>query len=378
MEATLKLGRIFGVPVGLHWSWFIIFSLVTVSLSAGYFSEFIPSDHQTALWLFGTFTSLLFFLSILAHEFGHAIVAKRRNLEVQSITLFAFGGVAQIGEEPRSPIEEFVVAGAGPLVTLLATLIFFVVWKATPGFPAFSAASSWLARINLALFLFNLIPGFPLDGGRIFRSFLWRLVKNYYRATRITSYFGQGIAFALIALGIYAGFRGAIVNGIWFIFIGWFLQNSASSYSSETSLRQTLEHVKVGDVMKRDLHPIQASLSLTQLASDPVYTLGDRIFTVVKNDRFCGLLSLGDTNAYHYLDWEHTRVEQIMTPVERLVEIHPDMSLLAAMSMIDRLNQSEIPVVQDGEIIGLLSRERILQNLKLRSDPGAQTHPVSS
>ncbi len=373
MEANLKLGRAFGIQIGLHWSWFIIFVLVTLSLSFGYFDQYLPNSNQTTLGLLGIITSLLFFITVLAHEFGHAVVALRRKLEVQSITLFVFGGVAQIGQEPRSPEEEFWVAIAGPLVTILAAMLFQGISIAFPPSSGVALASAWLARINFALFIFNLIPGFPLDGGRIFRSILWKLTKNYAKATRVTSYVSQVIAFAFIALGIYSGFRGSIINGIWLVFIGWFLQSTASATSSETGLRQTLANYKVADVMQRNLNPVQASLSLDQVPLPPVDLEQNRFFPVLNNGRFCGLISMGNILACPLREREHTRVSQVMIPAERLIEAQPEMSLLEALTLMDHGHLSQIPVIQDGEILGVLSHDRIMSYLKLRSELGVQS-----
>lgn len=198
MENSVKLGRIWGIPVGLHWSMFLVFGLVTWSLAMGYFPDEYPMLSAPVYWLLGLITSVLFFGSILAHEMGHAIVAQRNQVPVRGITLFIFGGVAQLEQEVRSPGAEFRITIAGPLVSLALAGLFGLLWLLDQSVPYLAAPSIWLARINLLLAAFNMIPGFPLDGGRVLRAIVWKWTGSLIRATRVATFTGQLAAFGFI------------------------------------------------------------------------------------------------------------------------------------------------------------------------------------
>lgn len=234
MEASIKLGRIKNIPIGLHWSLLLVFGLLTWSLARGYFPEEYPSLPASAHWFLAVLTSLFFFGSVLLHELGHALVALRNHIPVRQITLFIFGGVAQLEQETRSPGAEFRIAIAGPLVSLGLAGLFGGLYLLDQHIPYLAAPSYWLARINLLLALFNLIPGFPLDGGRVLRAIIWHFTGSMHRATQAASVTGQLVAFGFIGWGIYTIFTGSFFNGLWLAFIGWFLQNAAAASFAQT------------------------------------------------------------------------------------------------------------------------------------------------
>jgi len=252
MAANVKLGRIFGIPLELHPSWFLIFGLVTWSLAIGYFPVEYPTLPMVAYWMLGAATSLLFFGSVLIHELGHSVVALRNQVPVRRIILFIFGGVAQIGREPPDAGTEFRIAIAGPLSSLGLAAGFAGLWWLDQAIPYLDAPSVWLMRINLLLAFFNLIPGFPLDGGRILRAVIWHFTGNFYRATQVAVFTGQLAAFGFISLGILIILTGYWLNGLWLVFIGWFLQNAAAASYAQTSLQESLRDVTVAQAMTRD------------------------------------------------------------------------------------------------------------------------------
>ena len=215
MNASLRLGKIWGIPIGLHTSWFLIFGLLTWSLAMGYFPEEYPELTGLTHLVLGVLTSLLFFGSVLAHELGHAFVALRNKIPVKSINLFIFGGVAQIGQEPTTPSAEFRIAIAGPLVSVGLAVLFGAIWWLDQNIPVLAAPSVYLMRINLILAAFNLIPGFPLDGGRVLRAIAWWVLKSFQRATQLAAFSGQLVAFGFIAVGVFAIFNGPLFNGLW-------------------------------------------------------------------------------------------------------------------------------------------------------------------
>ncbi len=370
MEASVKLGRIWNIPIGLHTSWFLIFGLLTWSLGSGYFPAEYPQLSTPIHWLMGLITSILFFLSVLAHELGHALLALRNKISVRSITLFIFGGVAQINEEPRSPGAEFRIAIAGPIVSLGLALVFYLLWLLDRSLPFLAAPSSYLLRINLILGLFNMIPGFPLDGGRVLRAIIWKLTGNFQRATRVASFTGQVVAFGFIGFGAFEIISGQFFNGLWLVFIGWFLQNAAASTYAQTNMQQLLRGVTVGQVMTQDCVKVPSLISINQLVEDQVLRGGQRCFLVSDNGSIEGLLTLRDISAIPQSKWRFTTTRNAMVPTNRLTIVGPDTDLLKALQLMDNNNIAQIPVVQDNDLVGVLSREQVVHYLRTRSELG--------
>ncbi|MBN1890386.1 MAG: site-2 protease family protein [Thermoflexales bacterium] len=370
MEASVKLGRIWGIPIGLHASWFLIFGLVTWSLAAGYFPGEYPALPSGAYWLLGALTSLLFFGSVLAHELGHSWVALRHQIPVRSVTLFIFGGVAHIGREPRTPGAEFRIAVAGPLTSAGLALAFGGLFLLDRHIPYLAAPSMWLARINLMLALFNLIPGFPLDGGRVLRALVWKISGSFYRATQVAAFSGQVVAFGFIGLGALTVIGGNWFNGVWLVFIGWFLQNAAAATYAQANMQQSLRGITVGQVMQRDCWQIPGPLTLDQLVEEHVLTGGRRCFLVTDADQLQGLLTLRDVSAVPKADWGQITAMQAMRPLDQLVRVEPATELQAALRLMDEANVAQVPVVEGQRIAGMLSREQVLHYLRVRAELG--------
>lgn len=373
MEANVKLGRIWGIPIGLHASWFLIFGLITWSLASGYFPLEYPMLSAPAHWLLGAATSLLFFGSVLAHELGHSFVALRNQIPVRGVTLFIFGGVAQIGREPRTPGAEFKIAVAGPLTSLGLAILFGGVWMLDQHIPYLAAPSLWLMRINFMLALFNMIPGFPLDGGRVLRAVVWRLTKSFHRATQTAAFAGQLVAFGFIGWGILTVLGGNFFNGLWLVFIGWFLQNAAAASYGQANLQQSLRGVTVAQVMTRDCAQVSGQMPLNQLIEERILTGGQRCFFVTDaahGGRFRGMLTLRDLSAVPPASRSQLTAEQAMLPLERTVRVEPDAELLAALQKMDDANVAQVPVVERDQIVGMLSREQVLHYIRARAELG--------
>jgi len=348
---------------------------VTWSLALGYFPNEYPALPAATYWLLGAMTSLLFFGSVLLHELGHSVVALRHHIPVRSITLFIFGGVAHIGSEPRSPGAEFRIAIAGPLTSLALAAGFGALWLVDQVgtkhlSPLLAAPSVWLARINLLLALFNLIPGFPLDGGRILRALVWRVTGSFYRATRVATFTGQITAFGFIAWGLYTLFGGNVFNGLWLVFIGWFLQNAAAASYAQANLQQSLHGVTVAQVMARDCLKVSPHVSLAYLVEEKVLTSGQRCFLVAEDDQLRGMVTLRDIAAVPKGTWSRVTVGQAMVPRERLILMRDDTELLEALQKMDDANVAQVPVVEGDRIVGLLSREQVLHYLRIRAELG--------
>ncbi|MCS6908904.1 MAG: site-2 protease family protein [Anaerolineales bacterium] len=370
MDTSLQIGKILGIPVGLHISWFLIFGLLTWSLASGYFPQAYPELSGLAHLFLAVLTSGMFFTSVLAHELGHSIVALREKIPVRGITLFIFGGIAQIAKEPPSPGAEFRIAIAGPIVSFLLAGLFGLLWYLDRAIPYLAAPSEYLMRINFILAAFNMIPGFPLDGGRVLRSIVWKVSGSFHRANQVAAISGQLVAFGFIGFGVFTLLRGQFFNGLWLVFIGWFLQNAAATAYAQTHLHSALQGLRVADVMNPQCNRIPGLLPLSQLVEDYVLTSGQRCFIVVENEKTSGVITLKDITAVPQGKWRFTTARQAMVPFERMTYVTPQMEVLTALRMMDDADVAQLPVVENGELIGILTREHVLHMLRLRAELG--------
>jgi Zn-dependent protease/CBS domain-containing protein len=370
MEGNIKIGQLWGIPIGIHLSWIIIFGLLTWSLAGGYFPDEYPDLTGFNYVLMAVLTSLLFFGSVLAHELGHSLVALRENIPVKGITLFIFGGIAQIEKEPPTPGAEFRIAIAGPLVSLGLAGLFGLLYLLDQAIPVLAAPTVWLARINLILAVFNMVPGFPLDGGRVLRAIVWKVTNNAYQATRVATFTGQIIAFGFMGLGVFLILQGNILNGIWIAFIGWFLQNAAAVTYSQASLQKSLRGIHVDQVMKRDFPRVSPLSSLQQLVDEQVLQGGRRYFYVMDDENPVGIITLKDISEISQRKWAFTTTRQAMRPLEKIVSVQPNMELITALQAMDQAEVSQIPVMDGRELLGTLAREDILHYIRLKSDLG--------
>lgn len=371
MGKSIKLFRIGGIPIGLHPSWFVIFLFLTWSLANGYFAEGAFDLPFGGIWALGLITSLLFFGSVLAHELGHAFVALRSNIPVKSISLFFLGGVAEIKREPDSPGEEFRIALAGPMVSLALALVFNSLAQFSGGLPYLAAAFSYLGRVNLLLGVFNMIPGFPMDGGRILRAAIWKVTGDHYQATRAASFTGQLVAFGFIAFGAYSVFTGNLGNGIWMGFIGLFLLNLAGSASAQAKVQQKLGGVKVDQVMSRNHPTIPGDTTLDQLVVATLSNNSQGIYLVVDDDQPAGVLSLGEITQVPRHQWSRTQAREVMKSWGNSFQVAPDTPVLTALQEMESEGLGLVPVVEGLQVLGILSRERVLNYLRLRTELGS-------
>lgn len=378
MRNTLRIGRIFGIEVRLDYSWFIVFALVTWSLSAHYF----PMHYQwlaSTSWTVGVLTSLLFFTCILAHELGHSFVAIRKGVPVRSITLFIFGGIAQIGKEPERPRDEFLIAVAGPVVSAVLGLLFlaFAVLASSPQEPA-AALASWLGWINLNLALFNLLPGFPLDGGRILRALVWGRTGNFKRATQIASRAGQVVAYGFILLGIWLFFGGRWTDGLWIGFIGWFLNNAAIANYQQVALQEQLSGITARAVMMTDCPRVPRALTLQELVYDYLLKDATRCFPVVEDGRVYGIITLHQVKAFSPQQWPFVTVGQAMTPFEETKTVAPEQDLFKVLELMIAEDINQVPVVEDGRLLGMISRDHLLNFIAVQAELGLPAQAVGS
>jgi Zn-dependent protease len=367
MDVNVKLGRFLNIPIGLNKSWFLIFAFLTWSLASGYFPGTVSGYSTISFWFLGAISSILFFGSVLAHELGHSVIALRNGIPVRSITLFIFGGVAQIEREPQTPGAEFRIAIAGPITSLVLAVLFWTISILGASTPFLAAPSLWLARTNFILAIFNMIPGFPLDGGRVLRALVWKLSDNMILATKVASIAGQIVAFSFIGLGIFSLFSGNFSNGIWLALIGVFLNNAAASSYSNAKLEHSLKDVTVEQVMSTRIPHISSLMSLERLVNDYVLPFNQRAFIVTENNVAKGLMTVQDLSEIPRRKWPFMSVGQVMEPLDRSVEVAPGTKLVEAMKTIQQINAHNIAVINQGQVVGTISQDDVNRYLNLKS-----------
>jgi Zn-dependent protease/predicted transcriptional regulator len=375
MRSSIRLGRVFGIEIGLHYSWFLIALLIVMSLS----SQFQASHAEWGLniiWALSILTAILFFVTLLAHEMSHALVARARGLNTTAITLFALGGVAQIEKEPEDAKTEFLVGIVGPFssaVIGLASLgiAWAVGWRigATPETPLL-AMFVWLGYINLSLAAFNMIPGYPLDGGRILRSILWMFSHDVVRATKMASNVGKVIALLFIALGIFRFFGGAGFGGLWIAFIGWFLLQAATASATSVTLTADLKGVRVSDVMTSDCVTLDGNMNVAQFVEDYLLRSGKRCFVVQQNGEMAGLVTAHEIKELDRARWPYTTLSDIMRPLDELHTVGPSTPVMEALETMGRDDVNQLPVVSGSHLDGIITRANVVQFLHTRAELG--------
>jgi Zn-dependent protease/CBS domain-containing protein len=361
---AIPVGRILGIPIDLDPSWFLIFALLTWTLAVGYYPAEFKGWPVVEYWVVGGMTACLLYGSVLLHELGHSVVALRYRVPVRRITLFIFGGVAQIATEPPSAGAEFWIAIAGPVVSFALALLFHAVEPALASGSALLALAKYLAYINGALVLFNLIPGFPLDGGRIFRALLWGLTRNLHRATVIAGNVGRFIGYLFILAGVWQIFGGNLINGMWIAFIGWFLESAALAQIQFQAVHGLLAGHTVAESMSRGYPEIAGDAVLQELVDYHLLREGRRSVVVKAGDGVLGLLTLHSLKEVPRADWPTTTVAQAMIPIAQVKWVRPDMDLEAALEKMDRDGVNQLPVMANGQMVGMLTREDLISFLR--------------
>jgi Zn-dependent protease/CBS domain-containing protein len=373
MRSNVKLGTIHGIEIGLHYSWFIIAALIAFSLGER-FRQVNPGWGTSRIWTAALLTAVLFFVTLLLHELSHSLVAQARGLKVKAITLFALGGVSQIQDDATDAKTEFWVAIAGPLASLIIgfgclAIAVSLGWQHS-GEPrtAVTAVLVWLGYINVALAVFNMIPGFPLDGGRVFRAIVWAITKNVDRSTRIAAGVGQVVAFLFIFDGLWKFFGGAGFNGLWIAFIGWFLMDAAKSSYAQVEIAAAFRGMRVSEVMSHGCAIVNRGMSLQDFVDTCLLKTGERCFAVEDRGRFVGLITLRDVGTIPRERWEQTTVREAMRPLEELHVITPDTQILEALKLMTGEDVNQLPVVANGTLQGIVSRSHLMQLLQARSE----------
>jgi Zn-dependent protease/predicted transcriptional regulator len=373
MKSQVKLGTVFGVELGLHYSWFVIALLITFSLGAQ-FHAVNPNWGEAVIWSVAILTGMLFFVCLFAHELSHALVAKARGIPIHKITLFLLGGVAQIEKEASDARTEFWMAIVGPFTSgllgvvllVLARLAGWTPWTqpATPGI----AMLVWLGYINLALGAFNMIPGFPLDGGRVLHALLWWAMDDAERSTRVAARVGQFIAVLFIAYGILEFFHGAGLGGLWMAFIGWFLLQAAGATYLQVQTGALLRGLRVRDLMSTKFDTVGPDKSLHEFVHDQLLRTGQRCFLVARNGQLLGLITPQEVRQLEPQVWPSARVGDVMRPLSKVHSVSPDVPAMEALETMAREDVNQLPVMSNGHLEGVVSRAHVLQILQARAE----------
>jgi Zn-dependent protease len=375
MQSQVKLVRVFGVELGLHYSWLIIALLIVFSLG-DHFHVMHPEWSSAVVWGISIITGVLFFVFLFAHELSHALVAKARGLPIHKITLFALGGMAQIEKEPTRASTEFWMGIIGPITSFVIGVALLGIaavagwtWRSEPATPGV-AILVWLGYINILLAAFNMIPGFPLDGGRVLRAIIWGITKSADRSTRIAARIGQLVGIGFIVYGILQFFHQETFGGLWLAFIGWFLMNAASASYLQITATHALEGVNVGQVMSQDCQPVEGHISLQDFVDHFLLRTGRRCFIVADNTRPLGLITPAEVREVPRDDWGVTSVQAAMKPLEKIHSVTPETPVMSALEIMAREDINQLPVISDGHLAGILSRAHVLELLRAKSELG--------
>lgn len=364
-DNALLLGRVRGIRILVHWSW--IFLLVTWSLATAYLPHHFPAWPVSESWLVGAAAALLLFLSVLVHEVSHSITAQRYGVKVESITLYLFGGASDIATDMRSPRQEFWIVAAGPLSSLVLAAVFLAAHLLTPHPDWMAAILGYLGLINGLLAAFNLVPAFPLDGGRILHSLVWKVTGDQTKALRVSTTVGGWMAWAFILIGIWDAFAGDLVGGIWLVLIGWFLHNASAAAMISSQGTASWGHLTAADIMTK-VRPITSDDRLDRVVHQ-ILQQDERALPVVDGDSFRGLLTVENIRQFEPEQWPVTAAYRAMTPVGELGSVTPELGSAAVLALLAH-DRPVLPVLQDGRLIGLVSRTGVAEYLRLRHDLG--------
>jgi Zn-dependent protease/CBS domain-containing protein len=367
LSGSWQIGKIYDIPLRLHFSWFVVFGLITWALATQYFPQVAPELPQATNWLRGIAASLLLFLSVVIHELSHSFVARYHKIQIASITLFIFGGVAQIKKEPSDPKIELRMALAGPFSSYLLAIVFLLIFNLAADFPSIRGIAFYLFQINLILATFNLIPGFPMDGGRVLRAFLWKKSGDYLSATQKASKAGQAIALFFIFSGIFsllAGYGGSI----WFILIGWFLYTAAQSHYQQAATRGALTGVRVRDVMVDDIVTVDSAIPVWELVNNYFLLHGYGSFPVMEGDRVVGIVSLKEVKGLPRERWADTKAKDIMQVFDSSFMVSEDDYVSEILERMVQEDKGRFLALRNRELVGLITRSGIARYLRIKRE----------
>ena len=367
----IRLFKLLGFEVKLDFSWFILAILITWSLAKGFFPLYFKDLPNATYWWMGVAGTLGLLISIVLHELSHSLVARRYGIPMKGITLFIFGGVAEMEEEPPSPKAEFLMAVVGPLASILIALLSYQIYILGKkfGWPVpVNGIFLYLGIINMVLAIFNLLPGFPLDGGRMLRSALWYWKKNLRWATRVSSQIGAAFGLGLIILGVVSFIFGNIIGGIWWVLIGFFLRNASQMSYKQLFIRKALEGEYVSRFMKTDLITVSASMPIEELVEDYFYKHHFKMYPVLDNSKLIGFVNTHMVKEIPKENWKLRKVGEIASACSDENCVRPDADAMDALSKMSRSGNSRLLVLEDGELVGILTLKDMMTFLSMKMD----------
>ncbi|MFH0848201.1 MAG: site-2 protease family protein [archaeon] len=368
---SLRIARFSGIDIEVHYSWMVVFFLIAVSLATGAMPHRYPGLSQAGYWTVGFLASALLFASVLLHEMSHSLVGKKSGLAISKITLFFFGGISEIAEEPKSPGIEFGMAAAGPAMSFLLASLFTVIKTVTnliPKFLEITAIVEYGAQINLLLGVFNLLPAYPMDGGRILKAAIWRLKNDVVVATKVASSIGMGFSYLMI-VGGFVGVLFGLWEGLWYVLIGFFLRSGAQSSLTQTLIGKALVGTTVSSLMTREVVTVNPELTLSEFV-EIVLRHKHGGYPVLEKGTLVGLMTMEDLRRVNREKWSETRVGDVMTPVERLVMVRPDHDASEALVKMARYDIGRLLVMQEGVLLGIVTRSDIMHTIQTKTQLG--------
>jgi Zn-dependent protease/CBS domain-containing protein len=361
---SLNIGRIIGIPVRIHYTLWLVLLLIAWSLAEGYMPQHYPGLGATTYWTIGIVSAIVLFVSVFLHELSHSYIAKKNGLPIRRITLFFFGGVSELSEEPKDPALEVRMAAAGPLTSFLIAIVL------VNGPVPIIATLYYAAFLNGFLGAFNLIPAFPLDGGRVLRGSLWNRSKNLLSATANATRVSEAISLLMMAVGLFYIVLGYFVNGLWVIFLGWFIRSGAETSLRQTRLTESLAGVRVGDIMTRELLSVSPDASVQQLVSDYFLVHPHGGYPVISNGKLLGVVTMSSVRSIPREKRDFERVSQAMVPFERTITVSPTTSAIEALQIMAKNGVGRLVVMDGDKIAGMLTRGDLMKTMKARQEMG--------
>jgi Zn-dependent protease/predicted transcriptional regulator len=371
VELSVKLGRIMGIPVRIHYTMWFVFILIAWSLAVGYMPSQYPGLGVATYWAIGIASAVILFGSVLIHELSHSYIAKKNGLPIGRITLFFFGGVSEMTEEPQDPGLEVRMAAAGPLMSFLIAAVLGFLWYLVGIVKAPVAVTATLgygALINAVLGVFNLLPAFPLDGGRVLRGSIWKRSKSLVGATRTATRVSEGISLLMMVGGFVAIIFGDFVNGLWIIFLGWFIRSGAETSLRQTLVGETLSGVTVGDIMTRDVLTVPSNITVQQLVSEYFLVHRHDGYPVVEDGQVLGMVTMHCVRSVPKERRETATVKEAMIPCEQAVTVKPTVSALDALNTMARRNVGRLLVLDGPRLLGIVSRGDLMRTIRMRQE----------
>lgn len=370
MKGSFVIGRIKGIEIEINLSWLIIFGLITFTMATNYFPQNYPDLNPVTGWILGSMMAILMLLSILLHELSHSIVSINQGIGVKKITLFIFGGIAQMDKEPDNPIQELKIALAGPAMSLLLFIFFTFIYNLLNYLDVESyliAPLIYVSSVNLIIVLFNMVPAFPLDGGRVLRALIWHYQGSLQKATKITSSLGNAFGYFLVFMGLYITFTGNVINGIWFVFIGWFIKQLSESSYQNTVMTDLFTKIKVSTFMSKNVISVGSHISIEALVENYFYKHKFTSFPVTNFDQVIGMVTVENIKTLNRDEWDRTIVRNIITPINDDLVVHPENNVSVAIKKIFQNGIGRV-LVMDGEVlVGIVSRTDILNYIRIHS-----------